>query len=65
MKTVIIIDQKEYNELLSRFVDNWINQQNKSYGFKLVNNAGIEIIDKDTLMGYLSFTWEKTFKNED
>jgi len=64
MKIAIIIDQKEYNELLSRFVDNWINQQSKSYGFKLVNNTGIEIIDKDTLIGYLSFIWKKTFKNE-
>ena len=62
MKTTITMTKQEYDELLLKFVDAWMEYQDKGYGCKLVSNeTGKIITDKATIGGSILLPWNEVF----
>ena len=63
VKKIIQFEESEFNNLLVKFAENIIKQQEKSYGISIVSNeTGKRITDKETVCGSLLLPWDNTFR---
>jgi hypothetical protein len=63
MEKVIVFKEDEFNDLLLKFVDNFIEYSNQGYGNSLFSNeTGERITDKFVICGSFMIPWNKTFK---
>ena len=58
---IIQFEEAEFNNLLVKFAENIIKQQEKGYGISLISNeTGERITDKETICGSLMLPWNAT-----
>jgi hypothetical protein len=66
MKKQIVFEEKEFNNLLIKFVDNFIEYSKKGYGVKLVCNENKkELENRNEITGSFLLPWENTFKSKE
>jgi hypothetical protein len=63
MQKLVVFTEEEYNGLMLKFANAFIEQIDKSYGVKLLSNEGKTYSDdKYYIIGTISTIWDKAFK---